>query len=96
MDGLGFRHEQDRYIAQQVHMDRLHQLFRQSVSAVFGSFLAVIMLSWLCWDRFDHNVVFWWIALLTGATLIRILMFVVYFHSPAALRTRSAGNSSIG
>ncbi|WP_047530232.1 GGDEF domain-containing protein [Pseudomonas sp. 11/12A] len=87
MDGLGFRHEQDRYIAQQVHMDRLHQLFRQSVSAVFGSFLAVIMLSWLCWDRFDHNVVFWWIALLTGATLIRILMFVVYFHSPAALRT---------
>ncbi|MBV6821886.1 diguanylate cyclase [Pseudomonas sp. PD9R] len=87
MDGLGFRHEQDRYIAQQVHADRLHQLFRQSVSAVFGSFLAVIMLCWLCWERFDHNVITWWIALLTGSTMLRILMFVAYFRSPEVQRT---------
>lgn len=87
MDGLGFRHEQERFIAQQVRTDRLHQLFRQSVSAVFGSFLAMVMLCWLCWERFDHSVIEWWVALLTGSTLLRILMFVVYFHGPEASRT---------
>jgi diguanylate cyclase (GGDEF)-like protein len=87
MDGPGFRHEQERYIAQQVHTDRLHQLFRQSVSAVFGSFLAVVMLCWLCWERFDHDVITWWIALLTGSTLLRILMFAAYFHCPEDQRT---------
>ncbi|NUT78974.1 diguanylate cyclase [Pseudomonas sp. C1C7] len=87
MDGLGFRLEQERYIAQQVRTDRLHQLFRQSVTAVFGSFLALVMLCWLCWDRFDHHIMNVWIALLTASTLIRITMFVVYFRSPEAART---------
>lgn len=87
MDGPGFRLEQERFIAQQVRTDRLHQLFRQSVSAVFGSFLALLMLCWLCWDRFDHNIMNGWIALLTASTLIRIVMFVVYFRSPHAART---------
>jgi diguanylate cyclase (GGDEF)-like protein len=87
MDGLGFRHEQERFIAQQVRTDRLQQLFRQSVTAVFGSFLALVMLCWLCWERFDHSIVTGWIALLSASTLLRIIMFVVYFRSPQAART---------
>lgn len=87
MDGPGFRLEQERFIAQQVRTDRLHQLFRQSVTAVFGSFLGLVMLCWLCWDRFDHHIMNLWIALLTASTLIRILMFTVYFRSSQATRT---------
>jgi diguanylate cyclase (GGDEF)-like protein len=87
MDGPGFRLEQESYIAQQVRTDRLHQLFRQSVTAVFGSFLGLVMLCWLCWDRFDHHIMNWWIALLTASTLIRLSMFVVYFRSSQATRT---------
>ncbi|MEJ5056701.1 MULTISPECIES: GGDEF domain-containing protein [unclassified Pseudomonas] len=87
MDGLGFRREQESFIAQQVRTDRLHQLFRQSVTAVFGAFLALAMLCWLCWDRIDHTVVAWWVALLTGSTSLRILMFIAYFRSPEGDRT---------
>ncbi|AWY44117.1 diguanylate cyclase [Pseudomonas putida] len=87
MDGPGFRLEQERFIAQQVRTDRLHQLFRQSVTAVFGSFLGLVMLCWLCWDRFDHHIMNLWIALLTASTLIRISMFAVYFRSSQATRT---------
>ncbi|WP_433766385.1 diguanylate cyclase [Pseudomonas putida] len=87
MDGPGFRLEQESYIAQQVRTDRLHQLFRQSVTAVFGSFLGLVMLCWLCWDRFDHHIMNWWIALLTASTLIRLSMFAVYFRSSQATRT---------
>lgn len=87
MDGPGFRHEQESFIARQVRTDRLHQLFRQSTSAVLGSFLALLMLCWLCWERFDHAVIAWWVALLTGSTLLRILMFVAYFRSPDEART---------
>jgi diguanylate cyclase (GGDEF)-like protein len=87
MDGLGFRREQESFIAQQVRTDRLHQLFRQSVPAVFGAFLALAMLCWLCWERIDHTVVAWWVALLLGSTSLRILMFVVYFRSPETDRT---------
>ncbi|RON42965.1 GGDEF domain-containing protein [Pseudomonas frederiksbergensis] len=81
MDGPGSRNDQDFFIAEQVRTDRLHQLFRQSVSAVFGSYLAAIMLCWLCWDRFEHSVVLWWLVILTGSTLLRISMFVAYFRS---------------
>ena len=87
MDGPRLRDGQDFVIAEQVRTDRLQQLFRQSVSAVFGSYLAAIMLSWLCWDRFEHSVIFWWLAILTGSTLLRILMFVAYFRSDESQRT---------
>jgi diguanylate cyclase (GGDEF)-like protein len=87
MDDLGLRYDQDLFIAEQVRTDRLHQLFRQSVSAVFGSFLAAVMLCWLCWDRFDHRVIVWWIAILTGSTLLRISMFIAYFCSHESERT---------
>jgi len=87
MDGPRLRNGQDFVIAEQVRTDRLQQLFRQSVSAVFGSYLAAIMLSWLCWDRFEHSVIFWWLAILTGSTLLRILMFVAYFRSDESQRT---------
>lgn len=87
MDGPGSRSDQEFFIAGQVRADRLHQLFRQSVSAVFGSYLAAIMLCWLCWDRFEHSVVLWWLAILAGSTLLRISMFVAYFRSDESERT---------
>ena len=87
MDCPGSRNDQEFFIAEQVRTDRLHQLFRQSVSAVFGSYLAAIMLCWLCWDRFEHSVVLWWLAILTGSTLLRISMFVAYFRSDERERT---------
>ncbi|WP_434579236.1 diguanylate cyclase [Pseudomonas sp. Z5-35] len=87
MDGPGSRNGQDSFIAEQVRTDRLQQLFRQSVSAVFGSYLAAIMLSWLCWDRFEHSVILSWIVILTASTLLRIAMFVAYFRSDESERT---------
>lgn len=87
MGCLGSRDEQDLFIAEQVRTDRLQQLFRQSVSAVFGSYLAAIMLCWLCWDRFDHNVIFWWLVILTGSTLLRVSLFVAYVRSDESRRT---------
>jgi diguanylate cyclase (GGDEF)-like protein len=87
MDGLGLRFETEDLIVSQVRTDRLHQLFRQSVSAVFGSFLAVLMLCWLCWERFDHTVIAWWIAILAASSLLRILMFIAYLRSPPSERT---------
>ena len=87
MYGPRLRNGQDFVIAEQVRTDRLQQLFRQSVSAVFGSYLAAIMLSWLCWDRFDHGAIFWWMAILTASTLLRIAMFVAYFRSDESQRT---------
>ena len=87
MDGPRLRNGQDFVIAEQVRTDRLQQLFRQSVSAVLGSYLAAIMLSWLCWDRFEHSVIFWWLAILTASTLVRIAMFVAYFRSDESQRT---------
>lgn len=87
MDGPESRNHQDFRIVEQVRTDRLHQLFRQSVSAVFGSFLAALMLCWLCWDRFDHSVILGWLAVLTASTLLRIAMFVAYLRSPENQRT---------
>ena len=87
MDGPGSGNDQEFFIAEQVRTDRLHQLFRQSFSAVFGSCLAAIMLCWLCWDRFEHSVVLWWLAILSGSTLLRISMFVAYFRSDESERT---------
>ncbi|MHC8305548.1 GGDEF domain-containing protein [Pseudomonas sp. PB3P13] len=83
MSDQGFRYDQEMVIAQQVRSDRLHQLFHQSFSAVFGSFLAAVMLCWLCWDRFDHRVITWWLAILTGSALLRLLMFALYFQRDA-------------
>ncbi|MCI0992313.1 diguanylate cyclase [Pseudomonas corrugata] len=87
MGCLGSRDDQGLFIAEQVRTDRLQQLFRQSVSAVFGSYLAAIMLSWLCWDRFDHSVIFWWLAILTGSTLLRVSLFIAYVRSDESKRT---------
>lgn len=87
MDGSRSRNGQEFLIAEQVRTDRLQQLFRQSVSAVFGSYLAALMLSWLCWDRLEHSVILLWLAALSGSTLLRIAMFVVYFRSDEHQRT---------
>ena len=87
MNGLGREQDQDCFIEEQVRTDRLHQLFRQSFTAIFGSYLAVVMLCWLCWDRFDHQVVVIWLVVQAGASLLRLKMFLEWFRCPNAERT---------
>ena len=87
MDGHGFRYDQENFIAGQVRNDRLQQLFDQSFSAVFGSFLAALLLCWLCWERFDHEIVAWWLAVLTASSLLRLVMFVAWFRSDVSQRS---------
>ncbi|WP_338477185.1 GGDEF domain-containing protein [Pseudomonas khavaziana] len=79
--------DQGDVIEEQVRTDRLHQLFRQSFSAVFGSYLGAAMLCWLCWDRFEHRVMLVWLVLLAGASLLRLKMFMDWFGCPHSERT---------
>lgn len=87
MNGLGRGQEQDCFIEEQVRTDRLHQLFSQSFAAIFGSFLAAVMLCWLCWDRFEHEVMLIWLGVLAASSLLRIMMFTQWFRCPAEERT---------
>ncbi|MFL1559080.1 GGDEF domain-containing protein [Pseudomonas sp. O64] len=87
MNSLGRGQDQDGFIEEQVRTDRLHQLFRQSFSAIFGSYLAASMLCWLCWDRFDHQVMLVWLPVLAGTSLLRIKMFLEWFRCPINERT---------
>lgn len=87
MNGLGRGQDQDCFIEEQVRTDRLHQLFRQSFAAIFGSYLAALMLCWLCWDRFDHQVILVWLGALAVSSLLRVKMFMEWFRCPNAERT---------
>ncbi|KTC32763.1 GGDEF domain-containing protein [Pseudomonas poae] len=87
MNGLGRGQDQDGFIEEQVRADRLHQLFRQSFSAIFGSYLAAVMLCWLCWDRFDHSVMLVWLVVLGLTSLLRVKMFTDWFRCPNSERT---------
>ena len=87
MNGLGHKQDQDCVIEEQVRTDRLHQLFRQSFAAIFGSYLGASMLCWLCWDRFDHHVMQVWLVLLGASSLLRVKMFLEWFRSPNSERT---------
>ena len=87
MNGLGREQDQDWFIEDQVRTDRLHQLFRQSFAAIFGSYLGALMLCWLCWDRFDHQVILIWLVALAVSTLLRLHMFMGWFRCPNAERT---------
>jgi diguanylate cyclase (GGDEF)-like protein len=71
----------------QVRNDRLQLLFRQSFLSVFGSVLAAVMLSWICWDRLDHSVIIGWLGLLAVSTTLRLTMLTVYFRVTEAART---------
>lgn len=87
MNVLGRGQDQDCVIEQQVRTDRLHQLFRQSFSAIFGSYLGAVMLCWLCWDRFDHKVITVWLVVLAVTSLLRLKMFREWFRCPDSSRT---------
>ena len=87
MNGLGHGQDQDVFIEEQVRTDRLHQLFRQSFAAIFGSYLGAVMLCWLCWDRFDHHVMLVWLSVLAMTSLLRIKMFMDWFRCPNIDRT---------
>ncbi|MEQ7919447.1 diguanylate cyclase [Xanthomonas sp. WHRI 1810A] len=87
MDCLEIQCDPDSLIAEQVRTDRLQQLFRQSVYAVAGSYMAALMLAWLCWERFDPVAVEGWLFLLTVSTLLRVWMFVSYLRVPESDRT---------
>ncbi|WP_074751417.1 diguanylate cyclase [Pseudomonas abietaniphila] len=81
------QHERDALIRAQVRTDRLHLLFRQTFFSVLGSFLAALMLSWLCWNRVGHEVILVWLGLLCASTSLRIVLLVTYFRSPVETRT---------
>lgn len=87
MDCLEVPCDPDSLIAEQVRTDRLQQLFRQSVFAVAGSYVAAVMLCWMCWERFNHDAVVGWLSILTASTVLRVTMFVAYFRSPDSERT---------
>lgn len=87
MNGLERGQDQDCVIEEQVRTDRLHQLFRQSFAAIFGSFLGAVMLCWLCWDRFSHQVILIWLVALGASSLLRIHLFMGWFRCPHAERT---------
>ncbi|NVZ53353.1 GGDEF domain-containing protein [Pseudomonas sp. B6002] len=87
MNGLGRGRDQDCFIEEQVRTDRLHQLFRQSFAAIFGSYLGAAMLCWLCWDRFDHKVMLIWMVVLAVTSLLRLKMFMDWFRCPNIERT---------
>ncbi|KTC64204.1 diguanylate cyclase [Pseudomonas fluorescens ABAC62] len=87
MNGPGREQDQDHFIEEQVRADRLHQLFRQSFAAILGSFMAAIMLCWLCWDRFDLDVMLVWLGLLSVSSLVRVKMFLDWFRCPNSERT---------
>jgi diguanylate cyclase (GGDEF)-like protein len=87
MNGLGCGQDQDDVIEQQVRTDRLHQLFRQSFAAIFGSYLAAAMLCWLCWDRLDQRIMLVWLVTLGVSSLLRIKMFMEWFRCPNSERT---------
>ncbi len=87
MHSLGHGQDPDHVIEEQVRTDRLHQLFRQSFSAIFGACLAAIMLCWLCWERFDHQVMVVWLVLLAGSSLVRLQLFLEWFRCPNSERT---------
>jgi diguanylate cyclase (GGDEF)-like protein len=81
------QHDRDVLIRAQVRTDRLQLLFRQTFFSVLGSFLAALMLSWLCWDRADHAVILVWLGLLGASTSLRVVLLVAYFRSPVETRT---------
>ena len=87
MNGLGRGQDPDELIEQQVRTDRLHQLFRQSFSAIFGSYLGAVMLCWLCWSRFDHEVMLAWLGVLAVTSLVRVKLFTDWFRCPDSERT---------
>lgn len=87
MSSLGRGQDQDEVIEKQVRTDRLHQLFRQSFAAIFGSYLGAAMLCWLCWDRFDHRIMLIWLSVLAVSSLLRLKMFMEWFRCPTSERT---------
>lgn len=87
MNGLGRGQDQDCLIEEQVRTDRMHQLFRQSFAAIFGSYMAAAMLCWLCWERFDHRVMLVWLVVLAVTSLLRVKLFMDWFRCPNSERT---------
>ncbi|MEN4750280.1 GGDEF domain-containing protein [Pseudomonas sp. Ps21-P2] len=74
-------------IRAQVRNDRLQLLFRQSFFSVFGSALAAVMLSWICWERLEHSLILGWLGLLGASTTLRLIMLTAYFRMPETART---------
>lgn len=69
-------------IEEKVRTDRLHLLFRQSLLAVYGSFVAACMLAWLYWDKGNQQHIVMWLSLLGAATTMRLCVFRAYYRSP--------------
>lgn len=84
---LEFQDERDALIRTQVRTDRLQLLFRQTFFSVLGSFLAALMLSWLCRERIEQQIILYWLVLLGASTLLRVTLLIAYFRSVPDTRT---------
>lgn len=88
MDKHAVNAEQCILIEEKVRTDRLHLLFRQSLLAVYGSFVAGGILSWLYWQSGGNQQhIALWLLLLSCGTLVRLSIFWLYHRSPEHLRT---------
>jgi diguanylate cyclase (GGDEF)-like protein len=87
MEKLTRGSSEDPLITDKVHTDRLRLLFRQSLMATFGSFIAACLLGWLHWEHGDHDVIGTWLTLVGGSSVLRLLMFLAYFRAPVSQRT---------
>lgn len=81
MNDLANDNYNDLLVEDRVRADRLKQLFSQSAPAIVGSYLAAAALCWLCWERFDKHVIFYWMALQTVAVILRATTFVRFFRA---------------
>lgn len=86
MENLARGSSEDPLISDKVHTDRLRLLFRQSLMATFGSLIAACLLSWLHWERSDHDVIRTWLMLVGCSSLLRLVMFFAYFRAPVSQR----------
>jgi len=68
-------------IARKVRADRLHLLFRQSMLATVGSFVAACILAHLHWPAGDQGFIGLWLTVQGACSVLRLAMFLAYFRA---------------
>ncbi len=71
----------DAAIAELVRKDQLQLLFKQSLFAVIGTYLALLILGWLLWNLGDHRKIAIWLGLSGIATLLRLGLIGSYYRA---------------
>lgn len=75
-------------IGEQVRSDRLRLLFRQSLLATPGSFVAACILAWLYGEVADPVALQMWLWALGTTSIVRLGVFALYYGTPEAQRHR--------